>query len=342
MDLGDDVHHTGHEVTTMDRVCGIQEDHMQVGHTTTILTHPQSALQTQKFHRTGDRLDIVVAVGMEEADLDLAELADAARDGGRVDAEFGERGSQCLVDALARVESEDEVAPAAVLAHGVGISVEVKKGPLKTGEGCFVSIPGTEGLHSSIDGRRAHRSAAVTLRAAVGMGDRGRIILVEDEAMQRRLGRRILVGAGWEGIEAETAEEGIELFSEMEGEFTLVASDLTLPRMDGRAFAAAVREYPDVPILFMTGHTKRIWRLVVLCRQGRPTSRSRSGSRRGARRSVHCWPRRELWRAAGCGVRLALGCSLASAGTGVRLALGCSLASAGTGVGLPGLSSMVC
>jgi two-component system cell cycle sensor histidine kinase/response regulator CckA len=64
------------------------------------------------------------------------------------------------------------------------------------------------------------------------------LLLVEDEAPIRRLAARALTRAGWQVVEAASAEEAMEL--ELPG-LALVVSDVMMPGMDGPALVRALR-----------------------------------------------------------------------------------------------------
>ena len=88
----------------------------------------------------------------------------------------------------------------------------------------------------------------------------GHILLVEDEDMVRAVAERALVRQGYTLITACDGEEALEqLAQHMGGEeqFDLIVSDVVMPNMDGPAMAKQARtQYPDLPILFMSGYAE--------------------------------------------------------------------------------------
>jgi two-component system KDP operon response regulator KdpE len=77
-----------------------------------------------------------------------------------------------------------------------------------------------------------------------------RILVVDDEAGIRKVARDALERAGHE---VETAVDGEDALAVMEEkEYALVITDLTMPRLDGRALVRRIREKSDVPILVLT------------------------------------------------------------------------------------------
>ncbi|MCR4938244.1 MAG: response regulator transcription factor [Lachnospiraceae bacterium] len=78
----------------------------------------------------------------------------------------------------------------------------------------------------------------------------GRILLVDDEKI-------IIKGLKYalenEGFETDEAYDGEEALAKIEsGNFDLVLLDMMLPKMDGMEVCRNVREFSDVPIIFLT------------------------------------------------------------------------------------------
>lgn len=93
-------------------------------------------------------------------------------------------------------------------------------------------------------------TAAASESASVGT-----VLLVDDEAAVRNVARRMLEGAGFRVVEAENGAEAEK--SICEHAVTAVLLDWTMPGMDGEAtFHALRRVRPDVPIVFMSGHSE--------------------------------------------------------------------------------------
>jgi CheY-like chemotaxis protein len=85
-------------------------------------------------------------------------------------------------------------------------------------------------------------------------GAAGRILIVDDEATVRTLGRRVLERAGYAVVEAGDGPDGIEAFAVDPDGFSAVLLDLTLPTLDGMAVLAALREQrPDIPAVICSG-----------------------------------------------------------------------------------------
>ncbi|WP_305986682.1 response regulator [Roseibium sp. MMSF_3544] len=81
-----------------------------------------------------------------------------------------------------------------------------------------------------------------------------RILLTEDDEAVRSFVKRALELDGHSVNVAEDGGEAVEVLAHEKGEFDLLVSDIKMPVMDGIALALhAARDFPDMPILLMTG-----------------------------------------------------------------------------------------
>jgi CheY-like chemotaxis protein len=87
-----------------------------------------------------------------------------------------------------------------------------------------------------------------------GRGER--ILLVEDELAIRQWATRVLRGAGYEVLTADSAAGALTLFRQEEGRFALLFSDIVLPDQSGLEIAEQVRQQqPGLPVLLCSGYT---------------------------------------------------------------------------------------
>jgi PAS domain S-box-containing protein len=85
---------------------------------------------------------------------------------------------------------------------------------------------------------------------------RGTILLVDDEAMIRDIGRAVLNQAGFQVLTADDGVEAVEVFRREYGQIDLVVLDVTMPRMSGRdAFRQLIDFDPSAKVLFSTGYS---------------------------------------------------------------------------------------
>src|SRR5438874_1788947 len=82
------------------------------------------------------------------------------------------------------------------------------------------------------------------------------ILLVDDEAMIRALGRAVLERSGFRVLTAEDGAEAVEVFDRERANVELVIMDVTMPRMSGRGgYRELVRLDPEARVLFSTGYS---------------------------------------------------------------------------------------
>ncbi|MFL5496794.1 MAG: response regulator [Gemmatimonadales bacterium] len=78
---------------------------------------------------------------------------------------------------------------------------------------------------------------------------------MDDEAIVRRLVRRVLEREGASVLEAEDGERGLRLVQEHARNLALVITDLVMPVIDGFEVAEVLSIFlPDLPVLAMSGH----------------------------------------------------------------------------------------
>jgi PAS domain S-box-containing protein len=82
------------------------------------------------------------------------------------------------------------------------------------------------------------------------------ILLVEDEAQLRRLGKRILQRLGYTVLDAASPGDALTLCERHPGEIHLLLTDVVMPHMNGMELEARIRaSRPGVKALFMSGYT---------------------------------------------------------------------------------------
>lgn len=94
--------------------------------------------------------------------------------------------------------------------------------------------------------------------AAEGPGRGRTVVVVEDNERSRRLVRELLELNGFRAVEAETAEEGLEVVRRTDP--ALVLFDIQLPGMDGEAGLRALRADPataSLPVVAVTAFAMR-------------------------------------------------------------------------------------
>lgn len=79
------------------------------------------------------------------------------------------------------------------------------------------------------------------------------VLVVDDRSMARRIASRILSEEGYRVLEADGAEEALEVLAQARGRVDLVVLDVVLHNGDGIALGNAIHEqWPDRRLLFMS------------------------------------------------------------------------------------------
>lgn len=111
----------------------------------------------------------------------------------------------------------------------------------------YATVPLDELLRSLVpsDFSRVHHHAEDT---------KGRVLIVEDEAINQKVIAGILKT---EGYDVEIAPDGIiALMKIAKGRFDVILSDIAMPNFDGYQMLEYIREHEiDIPVIFLSGHT---------------------------------------------------------------------------------------
>lgn len=85
----------------------------------------------------------------------------------------------------------------------------------------------------------------------------GRVLVVDDENMVRRLAKTMLTRLGYEVVDVSSGAEAIEAFRKADAPFDLVLLDMIMPGMDGRdCFMALKSINPDVRAVISSGFSQ--------------------------------------------------------------------------------------
>ena len=79
------------------------------------------------------------------------------------------------------------------------------------------------------------------------------VLIVEDEALVRLVAASMLQDAGFDTLEADTAENALHLLEKHDG-VRVLFSDIQLPGMDGLSLARTVHDrWPDIGLVLTSG-----------------------------------------------------------------------------------------
>ena len=142
--------------------------------------------------------------------------------------------------------------------YGRGLGLSVALGAVKAHDGVIAvtHLPGggtTMEVYLPVASEaelvEVKRPAPATTRAIDGV-----VLLVDDEAMLRAVGARMLSRLGFEVLTAGDGVEALEVFDKHSDRIACVICDLTMPRMNGWDTLAALRERrPDLPVVLTSG-----------------------------------------------------------------------------------------
>jgi signal transduction histidine kinase/ActR/RegA family two-component response regulator len=146
--------------------------------------------------------------------------------------------------------------------EGNGLGLAISAGLVEAMEGSIGMAPGPNGAGSrfwvELPLPSAIGSIPTAPAAAAAPGQPGRILVVDDVALNRLVVQALLESADYEVIMAASGREAIAALSE--SRFDLVLMDVQMPEMDGleatryiRATEAARPDAPRTPIVALTG-----------------------------------------------------------------------------------------
>jgi signal transduction histidine kinase/CheY-like chemotaxis protein len=85
----------------------------------------------------------------------------------------------------------------------------------------------------------------------------GKILIVEDEIPVRTIGSNALQNKGYEVLEAEDAENALEVMEKEGSNIQIIITDVIMPGMNGPDFVRKVQEtYPNIKVIFISGYAE--------------------------------------------------------------------------------------
>ncbi|WP_372605113.1 response regulator, partial [Actibacterium sp.] len=101
------------------------------------------------------------------------------------------------------------------------------------------------------------RPAKPPISPDTAQGGEGAILLVEDEAPVRAFASRALRMRGYTVLEAESAEDALELLRNVRVDINVFVTDVVMPGMDGPTWVRqALRDRPEARVVFMSGYAE--------------------------------------------------------------------------------------
>ena len=85
------------------------------------------------------------------------------------------------------------------------------------------------------------------------------ILVVDDEAQVRTLARDILLGAGYQVLEAEDGEQALRVAEDHPGAIHILLTDIMMPGINGKELADRfLIARPDAKAIFMSGRAAEV------------------------------------------------------------------------------------
>ncbi|WP_339950660.1 ATP-binding protein [uncultured Albimonas sp.] len=155
--------------------------------------------------------------------------------------------------------------------EGTGLGLSTAYGIVKqTGGFIFADSPPGSGavftvylprLEGEAQAPRMALPADADARKAAEAPAEGVVLLVEDEAPVRSFATRALGLRGYQVVEAENAEEALEILEDPAFHVDIIVSDVVMPGLDGPSWVKTARETrPDVAVVFVSGYAEGAFR----------------------------------------------------------------------------------
>jgi CheY-like chemotaxis protein len=143
--------------------------------------------------------------------------------------------------------------------HGTGLGLSMVYGIVKqSGGNIWVYSEPERGTTFKIylPAVRSELSPPVEFADRPDLNGNETILLVEDEAMVRKLARNVLELFGYRVLEAASGPEALKLCESESCQIDLLLTDVVMPEMSGKELAVRIAECcPKTGILFMSGYT---------------------------------------------------------------------------------------
>jgi len=141
--------------------------------------------------------------------------------------------------------------------EGTGMGLVIVHG-IVTSYGGAITVQSTLGQGTTFTlylPRIASTAPAATSAPAEGLHQgKGRLLLVDDEAMLAQMGQQLLTALGYDAVACTSSLDALETFRAAPQGFDLVITDQTMPAMTGATLVAELRRIrPDIPIILCTG-----------------------------------------------------------------------------------------
>ncbi len=144
------------------------------------------------------------------------------------------------------------------LGEGTGLGLAVVHGIMREHEGAIM-VESEVGVGTRIELYfPASEAAAAEVEGQadeIPLGHGERILVVDDEEPLARLAQTMLLRLGYQAEAHSTATDALRALRAEPGNFALLLTDQSMPRMTGLDLARAARELrPELPVMILSGH----------------------------------------------------------------------------------------
>lgn len=143
---------------------------------------------------------------------------------------------------------------------GRGLGLSAVLGIARAHGGAILFDPKTDtgaAFHLYLPVFEAQESAPI-VQAAPEAPPAPTVLIVDDEEVVRRAGRRLLETLGYRVLEADDGDVALDMWQARNGDVDLVILDMTMPRLDGCDTLAQLRECaPNLKVLMTSGYSER-------------------------------------------------------------------------------------
>src|SRR5262249_1196075 len=143
------------------------------------------------------------------------------------------------------------------LSEGTGLGLAIVHG-IVTSHGGAITVESTSGQGTTFSlylPRLVSTAPAAPRAPAEDLPQgKGRLLLVDDEALVTCVGQQLCTHLGYDTVACTSSLEALDIFRAAPQDFDLVITDHTMPAMTGATLVAELRRIrPDIPIILCTG-----------------------------------------------------------------------------------------
>jgi signal transduction histidine kinase/ActR/RegA family two-component response regulator len=144
---------------------------------------------------------------------------------------------------------------------GTGLGLSVVQGIVSKCNGCITinSQLGKGSVFKIYLPAFDTQNEAKTPEEPIPLGNNEAILFVDDDSVQTELAGLLLPQLGYRVVTSNDSVKALDIFLDEKEKFDLVITDMTMPKMTGKALAAKILEIePDIPVILCSGYSDDI------------------------------------------------------------------------------------